>query len=32
MLKRVAPSLTSADLQATRTWLQQHAPHQSSLR
>lgn len=27
MLKRGAPSLTSADLQATRTWLQQHAPH-----
>jgi len=29
MLKRAAPSLTSADLQATRTWLQQHSPHQA---
>jgi thiol-disulfide isomerase/thioredoxin len=28
MLKRAAPSLTSADLQATRSWLQQHSPHQ----
>jgi thiol-disulfide isomerase/thioredoxin len=27
MLKRAAPSLSSADLSATRTWLQKHAPH-----
>jgi hypothetical protein len=26
MLKRASPSLTSADLLATRTWLQQHTP------
>lgn len=27
MLKRAAPSLTAAELTATRTWLQKHAPH-----
>jgi thiol-disulfide isomerase/thioredoxin len=27
MLKRAAPSLSPADLAATRNWLQQHAPH-----
>jgi hypothetical protein len=27
MLKRAAPSLASADLTATHTWLQKHAPH-----
>lgn len=26
MLRRAAPSLSAADLDATRTWLQQHAP------
>ena len=29
MLRRAAPSLSSADLQATRSWLQQHSPHQA---
>jgi hypothetical protein len=27
MLKRAAPSLSAADLAATQTWLQKHAPH-----
>ena len=27
MLKRAAPSLSSADLAATHTWLQKHTPH-----
>ena len=27
MLKRAAPSLSPADLAATRLWLQQHSPH-----
>jgi thiol-disulfide isomerase/thioredoxin len=27
MLKRAAPSLSPADLAATRAWLQKHAPH-----
>lgn len=27
MLRRAAPSLTAAELTATRTWLQKHTPH-----